>query len=29
MKQDDYFMVLMERQMALVEFEMLVGTPLN
>lgn len=29
MKQDDYFMVLMERQMALVELEMMVGTPLN
>jgi outer membrane protein, heavy metal efflux system len=29
MKQDDYFMVLMERQMALVELEMMVGAPLN
>jgi cobalt-zinc-cadmium efflux system outer membrane protein len=29
MKQDDYFMVLMERQMALVELEMLVGASLN
>jgi outer membrane protein TolC len=29
MKQDDYFMVLMERQMALVEIEMMVGSPLT
>jgi outer membrane protein TolC len=29
MKQDDYFMVLADRQMALVELEMMVGTPLN
>ena len=29
MKQDDYFMVLMERQMAQVEIEMMVGEPLN
>jgi cobalt-zinc-cadmium efflux system outer membrane protein len=29
MKHDDYFMVLMERQMALVELEMMVGAPLN
>ena len=29
MKQDDYLMVLMDRQMALVEIEMMVGTPLQ
>jgi outer membrane protein TolC len=29
MKRDDYFMVVMERQMALVEIEMMVGSPLN
>jgi outer membrane protein TolC len=29
MKQEEYFMVLMERQMALTEMEMMVGTPLN
>jgi len=29
MKHDDYFMVLMERQMALIELEMMVGTALN
>lgn len=29
MKQDDYFMIMMERQMALVELEMMIGAPLN
>jgi outer membrane protein TolC len=29
MKQDDYLMVLLDRQMALVEIEMMVGTPLQ
>jgi outer membrane protein TolC len=29
MKQDDYLMILMDRQMALVEIEMMVGTPLQ
>jgi outer membrane protein TolC len=29
MKQDDYYMVQTERQMALVEIEMMVGAPLN
>jgi outer membrane protein, heavy metal efflux system len=29
MKQDDYLMVLMDRQMALIEIEMMVGTPLQ
>jgi hypothetical protein len=27
MKQDDYLMVLMDRQMALIEIEMMVGIP--
>ena len=29
MKQDDYFMVLMDRQMALAEIEMMAGAPIN
>jgi outer membrane protein TolC len=29
MKQDDYLMVLMDRQMALIEIEMMVGTPIQ
>jgi outer membrane protein, heavy metal efflux system len=29
MKQDDYFMVLMNRQMAIIEIEMMVGAPLQ
>jgi outer membrane protein TolC len=29
MKQDDYLMVLMDRQMALIEIEMMVGAPLQ